>query len=562
MERPAIQALPGDYRASATKAATGYVLCAMLEFRILGPLEVVGGDGPIPLGGAKQRATLAILLLSANRVVSVERLADDLYSGAAPVTAVTQVQRQVSELRKALGPDCGVETRSPGYVMMLDPDQLDLDRFERRAEEAGKALARGDAREAADLLREALALWRGFPLDDVAFEPFAQAAIARLGEIRLAALELRIDAELALGRHTELVGELEELVTLNPLRERFRAQLMLALYRSGRQTEALELFRAGRQALVDQFGIEPGPALRDLERAILNQDSALHLAGAARRAEPLVRTVLVLPSEDGRLDPLLDLAGPLARVPGRELIVARLVADEAELALATEVLNANRPKLGAGTRTAVFTSQAPVEDTVRLADTHDVDLVIVDAPPCLDSDLLPAELAALLECSQADVGVVAGTRIVVGDAARLSVLFGGAEHDWAALELSAWLASAIGARLTLVGTRADPARGRRDASRLLADASLTVQRLAGVETEPLLADATTDALLAVVEQAGLVIVGMPGRWRAEGLGSTRRALVRDARPATLLVHGGARPGGLAPRETRTRFSWSIEVGAA
>jgi DNA-binding SARP family transcriptional activator len=561
MERPATEALPGDYRASATKAATGYVPCAMLEFRILGPLEVVAGDGPIPLGGPKQRATLAILLLSANRVVSVERLADDLYSGAAPVTAVTQVQRQVSELRKALGPDCGVETRSPGYVIMLGPEQLDLDRFERRAEEAGRALVRGDAREAADLLREALALWRGFPLDDVAFEPFAQAAISRLGEIRLAAIELRIDAELALGHHTGLVGELEELVTLNPLRERFRAQLMLALYRSGRQTEALELFRAGRKALVDQFGIEPGPALRDLERAILNQDPALHLAEAARR-EPLVRTVLVLPSEDGRLDPLLDLAGPLARVPGRELIVARLVADEAELALATEALNTSRPKLGAGTRTAVFTSQGPVEDTVRLADTHDVDLVIVDAPPDLDSDRLPGELAALLECSQADVGVVAGTRIDVSDAARLSVLFGGAEHDWAALELSAWLASAIGARLTLVGTRADPARGRRDASRLLADASLTVQRLAGVETEPLLVDATTNALLASVEQAGLVVVGMPGRWRAEGLGSTRRALVRDARPATLLVHGGARPGGLAPRETRTRFSWSIEVGAA
>ena len=248
----------------------------MLEFRLLGPLEIVGGDGPIPLGGPKQRATLAILLLGANRVVPVERLADDLYHGAAPVTAVTQVQRQVSELRRILGAPA-IETRPPGYILRLAPDQLDLHRFERLTERAAQVRARGAAQQAADLLREALGLWRGAALADLADEPFARAAIERLEEIRLAAIERRIDAELALGRHAELVGELQELVVAHPFGERFREQLMLALYRSGRQTDALTAYRATREALVEQFGIEPTPALRMLERAILTQDGSLDL---------------------------------------------------------------------------------------------------------------------------------------------------------------------------------------------------------------------------------------------------------------------------------------------
>ena len=148
----------------------------MLEFRILGPLEVVGEHGPLRLGGPRQRATLAILLLNANRVVSVDRLADDLYSGSAPVTAVTQVQRQISELRRALGDESVIETCSPGYVIRLAPAQLDLHRFERLAEKA----ARADARVADDLLREALSLWRGAPLADLAYESFARPAVERL----------------------------------------------------------------------------------------------------------------------------------------------------------------------------------------------------------------------------------------------------------------------------------------------------------------------------------------------------------------------------------------------
>ena len=179
----------------------------MLDFRILGPLEVVTEAGHVRLGGLKRRATLAILLLNANRVVSVDRLADDLYAGAAPVTAVTQVQRQISDLRKLLGTAQTVETRAPGYVLRLTSEQLDLQRFERLTAEATRSLAAGEPQRAADLLREALALWRGPALSDLAFESFAQPAIERLEEIRLAALEQRIDADLALGRHAELVGE-------------------------------------------------------------------------------------------------------------------------------------------------------------------------------------------------------------------------------------------------------------------------------------------------------------------------------------------------------------------
>ncbi len=213
----------------------------MLEFRLLGPLEVLADGSPISLGGPKQRATLAILLLHANRVVSVDRLADDLYAGAPPVTAVTQVQRQISDLRKALGAGAAIETRPPGYLIRVGDAQVDLQRFERLGEEGRHALDRGDADAAAELLRAALALWRGAPLADLAYEEFAQVPVARLEEIRLAALEDRVEAELALGRHAQLIGELEQLITEQPLRERFRAQLMLALYRAGRQAEALDV---------------------------------------------------------------------------------------------------------------------------------------------------------------------------------------------------------------------------------------------------------------------------------------------------------------------------------
>jgi DNA-binding SARP family transcriptional activator len=515
----------------------------VLEFRVLGPLEVVGEDGPIRLGGPRQRATLAILLLSANRVVPVERLADALYAGRPPVTAVTQVQRQVSELRRALRASDAVETRAPGYLLHVWDDGFDLARFERLAAEADRAQGGGRADVAAALLRDALDLWRGPPLADLAYEPFARAAIERLEELRLAALEERIEAELALGRERALVAELEALVAEHPLRERLRAQQMLALYRSGRQTDALAAYREARRLLVEGFGLEPSEPLRRLERAILAQAPSLDLAGEVAHSSG---AVVVAASRDDALDDLLALARPL----GGDLVVARLVADERGLESASAALGT----VGAPARTAAFTSSEPAADLVRLASANDAGLVLVDAPPDVGADRLPPPLADLLERAPAHVAALTGGR--PDPSAGVFVPFGGGEHDWAALELAAWLASSTGAPLRLVGTRADAASGRRDASRLLADAALAVQRLVRVDAGSILAE--PDGLVEMVAGAGVVAVGLSPRWHREGIGTTRRALVCEARPPVLLVHRGPRPGGLAPSDRRTRFTWTLD----
>jgi YVTN family beta-propeller protein len=241
-----------------------------VEFRILGPLEVVDGDREIPLGGAKLRALLAILLLHANEPVSVDVLAEGLWNGDAPPTAVKMIQGYVSHLRKALG-DGLVVTRPPGYLARIDAEQLDATRFEQLvADAAGRP-----PDEAAARLDAALRLWRGAALADFTYEPFAETEIARLEEAHLAALEERIDADLACGNHAAVVSKLEALVAQHPFRERLTAQLMLALYRSGRQADALDVYRRARQALGRELGLEPGPALRELEQQILVQDPAL-----------------------------------------------------------------------------------------------------------------------------------------------------------------------------------------------------------------------------------------------------------------------------------------------
>ena len=525
----------------------------LLDFRILGPLEVVADGRPVQLGGPKQRATLAILLLNANRVVSVDRLADDLYAGEAPVTAVTQIQRQVSELRKALGPAHGIETQPPGYVLRLAPEQFDLRRFERLAEEA----ERGDAARAAGLLRDALDLWRGGPLADLGYESFAQTAIARLEELRLAAVERRIAAELALGRHAQLVGELEQLVAEYPLQERFVDQLMLALYRSGRQAEALDVYRAARTRLVEALGLEPTTALQALERAILAHDPSLDAAGQASESAAADPAILVISPAAERLDGLLAIAEPLGLLPGRELIVACLLERETDLEQEAAALSARRTALRSPVRTAVFTTHDLPGDVVRLSGANDVGLVLLNAPGGLGGDRVPGELAAVLETSPADVGVFSAPAETGGDG--VFVPFGGGEHDWAGLELAAWLAVATGSSLTVVGTGAESSSARRDASRLLADASLAVQRAVGVETRPVLAEPTEDALVSSVAGAAVVVTGISPRWRREGIGAMRRALLRRVRSPVLLVHRGPRPSVLAPREARTHFTWTLEA---
>ena len=244
-----------------------------MEFRILGPLEV-GVDGhTLELGGTRQRALLAVLLIRRNEVIPADRLLDALYGDQLPATAAKTLQAHVSRLRKVLDAD-RIRTRGSGYVLQADPEEVDAQRFEQLCEAGRAALATGDAAEAERALADALALWRGPALDDVGYDDFAQAEIARLDELRLVCVENRLDARLALGHHTELVPELEALVAEHPRRERLRAGLMLALYRAGRQADALEAARRGRQVL-DVLGLEPDPQLRELERAILNQDPGL-----------------------------------------------------------------------------------------------------------------------------------------------------------------------------------------------------------------------------------------------------------------------------------------------
>ena len=231
---------------------------------------------PLEIGAGKQRALLAVLLLEAGSAVPMERLIDALWEEDAPASAVNSVHVYVSQLRKLLG--ARLVTRGHGYALDVEPGELDLHRFEQAIADGREHLARGDADGAARVLREGLALWRGPALADFTYERFAQDEIRRLEELRLTADEERIDADLERGRHSALVPELEVLVREHPLRERLRGQLMLALYRCGRQADALEAYRTGRDLLVEEVGLEPGPALKNLQAAILRQDPDLEPA--------------------------------------------------------------------------------------------------------------------------------------------------------------------------------------------------------------------------------------------------------------------------------------------
>jgi DNA-binding SARP family transcriptional activator len=259
-----------------------------MDFHILGPLEVLDEDRAVSLGGTRQRALLALLLLHANETLSTERLIDELWGEHAPPTAAKMLHVQISRLRKALGGENGkhadnLVTRERGYELKLARDQLDAHRFEDLIAEGGRALAGGHPERAAVALERALTLWRGAPLADLAYERFAQSEIARLDELRVEALEQLVDAQLALGGHADVVGRLRTLIREHPYRERLRAQLMLALYRCDRQADALQAYQDARRALLDELGIEPSERLRELERAILAHDPAL----ATPAAEPV-----------------------------------------------------------------------------------------------------------------------------------------------------------------------------------------------------------------------------------------------------------------------------------
>ena len=246
-----------------------------MDFRLLGPLEAFAGPAQVQIAAGKQRALLAILLLHANRTVSREQIVDALWGEEVPDSAQKMVQIHVSQLRKAL-PEPRLQTSPPGYLLEVGDEELDLARFERSVADGRQALSQSDPRNARELLGRALSLWRGPALAEFS-EPFARHESARLEELRLAALEWRIEADLALGHHRDVVGELEALIAQHPLREQLRSQHMLALYRSGRHAEALAGYQAFRRTLAEELGIEPSASLRELERLMLQQDPSLEL---------------------------------------------------------------------------------------------------------------------------------------------------------------------------------------------------------------------------------------------------------------------------------------------
>jgi WD40 repeat protein/DNA-binding SARP family transcriptional activator len=293
-----------------------------LDFRLLGPLEVVGDSGlALQIGTGRQRALLALLLLRANELVTSERLVEELWGGSPPATAQKMLHNQVSALRQVLGRNGRLETQGSAYRLNVARGELDVHRFEELLASA-RAELDSDPDAAARKLREALGIWRGPALSDLAYEQFAQAEIARLEERRCVAFEVRIEADLAVGRHADLVSELEAAVAEQPLREHLRGLLMLALYRCGRQADALEAYRAARRTLVDQVGVEPGAELRALQDAILAQDPALDPPAAEKLPAPLDGGSPLLAGRERELVELTERVAEAAAGGGSVVLVS------------------------------------------------------------------------------------------------------------------------------------------------------------------------------------------------------------------------------------------------
>jgi len=366
------------------------------QFSLLGPLSVSSDGTPVALGGQKRRALLAVLLLDANTVVSRDRLIDALWGEEPPETARNTIQVYISQLRKLL-PEGALETAPPGYRLVIEPQSVDLFEFVRLSEEGRTALAAGDAAAGADSLRAALALWRGPPLADLAWEPFAQAEIVRLDELRLAALEDRIDADLALGRHGQLIGELEQLVAEHPLRERLRAQLMLALYRSGRQADALAVYQRARRTMVDELGLEPSESLKQLERAILAHDPSLSLT-APLATVPSPRQVPTPPTPLlGREHELAALAD-LVRNDDARLVTLTGIGGIGKTRLALELVRRLAPEFQHGSAVATLATLREPELVARtILDALAIPEVGQDPEEVLIAELQGSELLLLVD---------------------------------------------------------------------------------------------------------------------------------------------------------------------
>jgi WD40 repeat protein/DNA-binding SARP family transcriptional activator len=404
-----------------------------MDFRILGPLEVVGEGGAVALGGIKPRAVLAVLLLHPNEPVSADRLALALWGADAPAGAAKTVQVHVSRLRKALG-DAEILTTTPGgYRLRVRAGELDAERFELLAEDGRRALAAGQVEHAAAVLRDALSMWRGPPLEDLAFEPFAPTEIARLEEQRLAVLEARVEADLAVGRHGELLGELQRLRTGHPSRERFVGQLMLALYRCGRQAEALEAYRQARRVFVDELGVEPGPEVRRLHEAILRQDASLELTTALAElpSELDVSTAVPFAGRAGELAWLWERwehaatgAGAIVTVAGERAIGKSRVMAE----LAVKVHRHGAPALyvaGDGPAERALTAFGHAREATRPT------LLVVDDADHAGADVLAALADLTAALATVPVLVLASAEdadVIAGAGARLDLTPLGAQE--------------------------------------------------------------------------------------------------------------------------------------
>jgi len=534
-----------------------------VEFWILGPLQIWDDGRSVAVRGDKQRALLAILLTRAGEVVSTDRLLDELWGDAPPASGVKALQVRVSQLRKALGRSDVVVTHPHGYLLNVERGQLDLHRFEDRIAEARRDLLAGEPLPAAAAAREALALWRGPPLADLSSESFVAAETRRLQELRIAAVELRIDAELGLGKHAEVIGELEALAAEHPFRERLREQLMLALYRSDRQAEALAVYRGVRTLLVEELGIEPGLRLQELQKAILRHDSELDLSPSEGEAQ--ARSIIVATRDGGALAPLVDVAEALAGAGSqREIVLVGLVptGQEGRLRELSHRVQKHRASLlarGALARGAALTTDDPGEEVIRVTTDLNADVVLLreedDTFGRQQGEGAPTSVLLHTPC---DVAVLlrGSDHRRLGDKGSVIVPFGGSEHEWAALEFGAWLAQGLQTDLELVGSADSRAHGR-DSSRLLASAALVTQRLVGVSVEPILVPPGPEGVIGAAEHARALVMGLSARWQHEGLGSTRSSVAASTRAPVLVVRRGIRPGGLAPAETLTEFTWSL-----
>src|SRR5581483_8995130 len=490
---------------------SGAVSTAMVDVRLLGPVEALAEGRTLDLGAPKARAVLALLALDHGRAVAASRLVDELWGERPPPSAAKALQVYVSQLRKALGP-ATIATEAHGYRLAASAASVDVAEFEARVAAGRSALASGHADVAAAALGDALALWRGDVVE-----------------------ELRGDAVLAGGGGESHLPQLAGIAREHPLRERFQEQLMLALYRAGRQAEALAVYASLRGRLHDELGLEPSPRLRELQQAILRQDPSL-----GGRAEPAGPPPVVAAGHAP--ERLALVAEPLARSNGAELVLLTTVRDSAALGEAVRRLE---PLRGDAVRVAAFVSRRPVADVMSLAAREVASVVVLQIARDTLAEPLPAEVVE----STCDVALyVDGDGDVPGE--RVSVLHGGADEDWAGVELATTLARSTGRALRLIGAQV----GEADASLLLARSSLAVQRFGGVTAEGALFDAEAPETLREVVDESLLVAGVTASPSAR-LADAVVALGELGVPL-LLVRRGSRAGLLQPSQTWTRFSWS------